>query len=96
MAGPPTYGGRRRVAGLRREEVALPAGVSVDYYTAGTRESQRGLRGCAGFAGSCAAARRGRASHLFDLARAANTTTFPVLIALGGCEPQVKGHVDFV
>jgi aryl-alcohol dehydrogenase-like predicted oxidoreductase len=29
----PTYGGRRRVAGLRREEVALLAGVSVDYYT---------------------------------------------------------------
>jgi hypothetical protein len=33
MAGLPTYGGRRRVAGLRREEVALLAGVSVDYYT---------------------------------------------------------------
>ena len=29
----PTYGGRRRVAGLRREEVALLAGVSVEYYT---------------------------------------------------------------
>jgi transcriptional regulator with XRE-family HTH domain len=26
-------GGRRRVAGLRREEVAVLAGVSVDYYT---------------------------------------------------------------
>jgi hypothetical protein len=31
-AGLPTYGGNRRVAGLRREEVALLAGVSVDYY----------------------------------------------------------------
>ncbi len=29
----PAYGGNRRVAGLRREEVALLAGVSVDYYT---------------------------------------------------------------
>jgi hypothetical protein len=32
-AGLPAYGGNRRVAGLRREEVALLAGVSVDYYT---------------------------------------------------------------
>ncbi len=30
--GLPTYGERRRVAGLRREEVALLAGVSVPYY----------------------------------------------------------------
>ena len=33
QAGLPAYGGRRRVPGLRREEVALLAGVSVDYYT---------------------------------------------------------------
>ena len=33
QAGLPTYGSNRRVAGLRREEVALLAGVSVDYYT---------------------------------------------------------------
>jgi transcriptional regulator with XRE-family HTH domain len=33
QAGIPLYGGRRRVPGLRREEVALLAGVSVDYYT---------------------------------------------------------------
>jgi len=32
-AGLPAYGGNRRVAGLRREEVALLAGVSIDYYT---------------------------------------------------------------
>lgn len=29
----PVYGGNRRVKGLRREEVAMLAGVSVDYYT---------------------------------------------------------------
>ena len=35
QAGLPTYGsGPRRVPGLRREEVALLAGVSVDYYNA--------------------------------------------------------------
>ena len=33
QAGVPLYGGRRRVPGLRREEVALLAGVSTDYYT---------------------------------------------------------------
>jgi transcriptional regulator with XRE-family HTH domain len=32
QAGLPTYGTRRRVAGLRREEVATLAGVSVEYY----------------------------------------------------------------
>ncbi len=31
--GLPTYGERRRVAGLRREELALLAGVSASYYT---------------------------------------------------------------
>ncbi|MHC6220054.1 helix-turn-helix transcriptional regulator [Arthrobacter sp. MMS24-S77] len=46
MAGLTFIGGRRRVPGLRREEVAMLAGVSVDYYTklergnlAGTSES---------------------------------------------------------
>lgn len=33
QAGIPFYSGRRRVPGLRREEVALLAGVSTDYYT---------------------------------------------------------------
>ncbi len=32
QAGLPAYGGNRRVAGLRREEVAMLTGVSVDYY----------------------------------------------------------------
>lgn len=33
QAGLPAWGGTRRVPGLRREEVALLAGVSIDYYT---------------------------------------------------------------
>ena len=32
-AGVPLFGGRRRVKGLRREEVAMLAGMSTDYYT---------------------------------------------------------------
>jgi hypothetical protein len=31
-AGLSIYGGNRRVAGLRRQEVAMLAGVSVEYY----------------------------------------------------------------
>lgn len=33
QAGLPVYGANRRVKGLRREEVALLAGISVEYYT---------------------------------------------------------------
>ena len=33
QAGLPAYGSNRRVSGLRREEVALLAGISVEYYT---------------------------------------------------------------
>lgn len=33
QAGLPHVGGDRRVPGLRREEVAMLAGISVDYYT---------------------------------------------------------------
>jgi transcriptional regulator with XRE-family HTH domain len=33
QAGLPVYGAHRRVSGLRREEVALLAGISVEYYT---------------------------------------------------------------
>ena len=41
-AGLPAYGGKRRVAGLRREEVALLAGVSVEYYVRIERGSLAG------------------------------------------------------
>lgn len=33
QAGLPVYGANRRVSGLRREEVAILAGISVEYYT---------------------------------------------------------------
>ena len=42
QAGLPAYGGNRRVQGLRREEVALLAGVSVDYYVRMERGSLAG------------------------------------------------------
>lgn len=41
-AGLPAHGGKRRVPGLRREEVAQLAGVSTDYYSKLERGSVRG------------------------------------------------------
>jgi transcriptional regulator with XRE-family HTH domain len=43
QAGLPAYGGHRRVPGLRREEVALLAGVSVEYYTRLERGNANGV-----------------------------------------------------
>jgi transcriptional regulator with XRE-family HTH domain len=78
QAGLPAYGGNRRVAGLRREEVALLAGVSVDYYTRMERGNLHGVSEVVLDALARALqldeAERG---HLFDLARAANTTARP-------------------
>jgi transcriptional regulator with XRE-family HTH domain len=78
QAGLPTYGSHRRVAGLRREEVALLAGVSVDYYTRLERGNLGGVSEIVLDALAQALqldeAERG---HLFDLARAANTTARP-------------------
>jgi transcriptional regulator with XRE-family HTH domain len=42
-AGLPMYGRQRRVSGLRREEVALLAGISVEYYTRLERGNARGV-----------------------------------------------------
>src|SRR5579864_8840203 len=43
QAGLPAYGGNRRVKGLRREEVALLAGVSIDYYVRMERGNLAGV-----------------------------------------------------
>jgi transcriptional regulator with XRE-family HTH domain len=42
-AGLPAYGTRRRVAGLRRDEVAVLAGISIEYYTRLERGNLRGV-----------------------------------------------------
>jgi hypothetical protein len=71
----PVYGGNRRVAGLRREEVALLAGVSVDYYTRLERGNLNGVSDSVleALARALQLDEAERA-HLFDLARTANTT----------------------
>ena len=71
-AGLPDYGGQRRVPGLRREEVSLLAGVSVDYYTRLERGNINGVSDSVleALARALQLDEAERA-HLFDLARAA-------------------------
>jgi transcriptional regulator with XRE-family HTH domain len=73
QAGLPVYG-NRRVAGLRRSEVAILAGVSVEYYTRLERGSLGGVS--EGVLDALARALRldeTERAHLYDLARAAST-----------------------
>lgn len=74
QAGLPHYGGRRRVPGLRRDELANLAGVSVEYYTKLERGNAQGVSDSV--LEALARALRlddAERAHLFDLARASNT-----------------------
>jgi MmyB-like transcription regulator ligand binding domain/Helix-turn-helix domain len=95
-AGLPAYGGKRRVAGLRREEVALLAGVSVDYYTRLERGNLTGASESVLYAVARALqlddAER---EHLFDLARAASVTPRTRRRhSAGGVRPSVQRVLD--
>jgi transcriptional regulator with XRE-family HTH domain len=77
QAGVPSYGARR-VPGLRREEVAVLAGVSVPYYTRLERGDLSGVS--EGVLEALAGALKlndAERAHLFDLARAAHPTGAP-------------------
>ncbi|MYW05703.1 helix-turn-helix transcriptional regulator [Streptomyces sp. SID3343] len=70
QAGLPAYGGNRRVKGLRREEVALLAGVSVDYYVRMERGSLSGASdGVLDALASALQLDEAERDHLFHLAR---------------------------
>jgi len=75
-AGLPAYGGNRRVKGLRREEVALLAGVSIDYYVRMERGNLAGASDSVldGVANALQLDDAERA-HLFDLARASQPSS---------------------
>ncbi|SFG72730.1 helix-turn-helix transcriptional regulator [Streptomyces mirabilis] len=71
QAGLPVYGGNRRVAGLRREEVALLAGMSVDYYVRLERGNLSGASDAVLEALAHALQlNEAERTHLYDLARA--------------------------
>jgi len=73
QAGLPNFGGRRRVPGLRREEVALLAGMSVEYYVRFERGNATGVSEAV-LEGVSRALQLDDAerAHLHDLVRAAN------------------------
>lgn len=71
-AGLPAYGGNRRVPGLRREEVAMLAGVSVDYYVRLERGDLAGAsESVLDALASTLQLDEAEREYLFDLARAA-------------------------
>lgn len=75
-AGLPAFGTNRRVKGLRREEVAMLAGISVEYYTRFERGNASGaseevIEGVARALQLDEAER----THLFDLVRTANASS---------------------
>jgi transcriptional regulator with XRE-family HTH domain len=88
QAGVPLYGQRRRVPGLRREEVAQLAGVSTDYYT---RLEKGNLRGASeSVLEAIARALQlddAERAHLFDLARTSRA---------GAREPRRRAHAQQV
>lgn len=77
-AGLPDFGGRRRVPGLRREEVALLAGMSVEYYVRLERGNATGVSEAVldGIARALLLDEAER-EHLIGLVRAANEGAHP-------------------
>jgi transcriptional regulator with XRE-family HTH domain len=71
LAGIPAYGGARRVPGLKREEVAMLAGVSTEYYARLERGNLRGVSDSVldSLARTLQLDEAER-THLFDLAKA--------------------------
>jgi transcriptional regulator with XRE-family HTH domain len=78
QVGLPDFGGRRRVPGLRREEVALIAGMSIEYYVRLERGNATGVSEAV-LEGISRALQLDEAerSHLYDLVRAANQGARP-------------------
>ncbi|MFE3518274.1 helix-turn-helix transcriptional regulator [Streptomyces sp. NPDC059166] len=95
-AGLPVHGGRqRRVAGLRREEVALLAGMSVDYYI---RLERGNLSGASDSVLEALAHAlqldEAERTHLYDLARAATPSGRRPASASSRVRPTIMRLLD--
>jgi transcriptional regulator with XRE-family HTH domain len=79
QAGLPVYGGdRRRVSGLRREEVAVLAGISIEYYTKLERGNATGVsEGVIEGIAHALQLDEAEREHLLDLIHTASTTRPP-------------------
>ncbi|GAA1055229.1 transcriptional regulator [Agromyces luteolus] len=95
QAGLPAYGGNRRVKGLRREEVAMLAGVSVDYYV---RLERGNLAGASDSVLDALASTlqldEAERQYLYDLARAAGPAPRRAAKPRVGVRPAVQQVLD--
>ncbi|HEY9308029.1 MAG TPA: helix-turn-helix transcriptional regulator [Microbacterium sp.] len=97
QAGLPAYGGNRRVAGLRREEVAMLAGVSVDYYVRLERGNLAGAsEGVLDAVARTLQLDEAERQYLFDLARAAGPARRPARRAASTVRPAVMQVLDAI
>ena len=96
QAGLPTFGRARRVRGLRREEVALLAGISVEYYTRLERGNACGVSDDVLESVSRALQLdEAEHAHLLDLVRTANTERPPRKPATPALvRPSIRRLVD--
>jgi transcriptional regulator with XRE-family HTH domain len=95
QAGLQFYGGNRRVPGLRREEVAMLAGVSADYYTRLEKGNLSGVSDSVleAIAGALQLDEAERL-HLLNLARAANIS--PVRAAQRRVPQQIRPATQLI
>jgi transcriptional regulator with XRE-family HTH domain len=97
QAGIRDFGGERRVPGLRREEVAELAGVSLDYYTRLERGNIRGASESVLNAIARALQLNDvERAHLFDLARAPTPTSADQGDSRSHAKPAVRTSVQRV
>ncbi|RAG85229.1 transcriptional regulator [Streptacidiphilus pinicola] len=95
QAGLPLYGANRRVTGLRREEVALLAGMSVDYYI---RLERGNLSGASDSVLDALAHAlqldEAERTHLYDLARASNPSSRRPTVTASRVRPTILRLLD--
>lgn len=97
QAGLPAYGGNRRVKGLRREEVAMLAGVSIDYYVRMERGNLSGASESVLDAVSRALQLdEAEREHLFALARAAGPAPARRRMPPTSVRPAVQQVLDAI
>lgn len=99
QVGIPTFGTRRRVPGLRREEVSRLAGVSIDYYTRLERGNLQGVSDSVLDAIATALCLdAAEHEHLRDLARHQNATPrrAGMTVPVAAVRPELQYLLDVV
>ena len=96
-AGLPSHGRRRRVEGLRRDEVAMLAGISVEYYTRLERGNAGGVsREVLDAVADALQLDEAERTHLADLVRNARPTGAPRRSPAVRVRPGVQRVLDVI